>query len=386
MSLGQEMQINATPVVVKGVEVYANIAAADQITEGMYLCYDTSAGTNKNWYCVKGTLANIGDFAGIVAPGQIRTGPGPVEIIPWDGRMYRGISAYVTENIAAGDLLGPIPGTYEFGRCVIGRPVFKATAALDPGATTPNLNLVTGFFGGQIATMEEQANKILRFSDHFIGLTTIAAAVANAVADQTTYLLTGTSSAAAYVDSLAGPEGTAAAAAASGILKVTTNTTNQANLTMNGEPFRLDANKNLFFRIRAAVDVVSASKKMAFGLGITDTTFNAGHSDALYFLVNAGAVTFGYQKGGAGEVTVTPSPAITVAAGDFHEFAFLARNKGGTNAGKEIQVWVDNTAVSLTLTSTEFPDDQSLTFIAEALGDSAVNMSLDRVEIVNYIG
>ena len=386
MALGQDIQVAATPIVAKGIDVYANISTSDTISEGMALCYDSGAGTNKNWYVVKPSLSNIGDFAGIVNAGSGRTGPGLVEILPWDGRIYRGVNVYTRENIVAGDLLGPIPGTYEMGHSLFGRPVFRATAALDPGATTPNVNLVNGWYGALFSSAEETSAKILRFSDHFLGMSTVAAAVANAVADQTTYLLTGTNSAAAYVDSLAGPEGTAAAAAASGILKVTTNTTNQANLTMNGEPFRLDANKNLFFRIRAAVDVVSASKKMAFGLGITDTTFNAGHSDALYFLVNAGAVTFGYQKGGAGEVTVTPSPAITVAAGDFHEFAFLARNKGGTNAGKEIQVWVDNTAVSLTLTSTEFPDDQSLTFIAEALGDSAVNMSLDRVEIVNYIG
>lgn len=362
--------------------VYANIAALTVLIPGMALCYDSNNATaaNRYQYVEKPSLDNIGDFAGVVAPGNTTTGPGWIYIIEFDGGILRGTTVYTDESIAEGDFLGPIPGSYAFGKCVVGAPLFRATETVDRSTTA---GTVTGDFGGQLASHPQWQNRIIRFFDHFDGSKVISApAVANAVADAGTYLLTGTTATAAFADST-GPEA-AAALQAQGMVVLTPTTTTQANLTMNGEPFRLDSGKSAFFRGRFCLNDVTTGTTGAFlGLSITDTAFLASKpTDYIGFLVTNAVLAFEYVKDGATGV-VTSGTLATLVADTFVEVAFLIRNRGA--GGMSLTVWVNGVEATVTLTATEIVDNESLTLVIETKGAEAHILKVDRVEINNYV-
>jgi len=349
---------------------------------GSAVCYDRTRTTvaERDSYVTRPTLSNFQDVAGVVvAQGKHTTvGPKTLEIVPVEN-MTRGVQVLTDENVAVGDYLAPIPGNTSgyWGKAVAGPGIFRCTEAADGSGTSPAL--VRGDLGYWIATEAEQATKILRFFDHF------ASGGASATADATRYALAGTSAAAAYSDDF-GPEKTGAQSG-NGVLAITTNTTNQANLALNGEPFRLDAGKSVLLRARFAVSSISATTDAFVGLGATDTTQIAGASDYIGFRLANAALTVRAQKGGSGEATLALS--TNMVAAEFMEVAILVRNRAAATAKKEITMWVNGTQISYTNSDTdraEIPDDQSLTFIAEAVGSAARTLYLDYVSIANYVG
>ena len=99
-------------------------------------------------------------------------------------------------------------------------------------------------------------------------------------ADAATYSLSGTSATAVIANSSRATDATAGP----GILTLTSNSTNQASLQLNGEPFRLVRGKRLWCGCRLALNTV-ASTQLWFGLSVEDTAFLAGvPSDYVGFL------------------------------------------------------------------------------------------------------
>lgn len=378
----------SSPVDIENVEfsaaanrkVYVNETSI--IPVGAAVCYDRTRSTvgQRDHYCSKPSLTNDLELAGVVTSQgkQQSVGPHQMDIVSLE-TLTRGVQVLTDENVAVGDFLSPVPGTWYWGKAVRGRPVFRCTEAFD-GTTTPGL--VKGDFGYQVIQDAEQSGKIVRVFDHFAGAQGMGI---SGTADATKFVLTGTSATAIYSDSF-GPE-KSASAQGNGVLTITTNTTNIANLSLNGEPFRLDTGKSAFFRARAAVDVITADSDIFFGLHITDVSYWAGNADQVGVRIVDGAVQVVMQKSTSGLVTI--ATGVSVAAGDFVEVAILARNRAAAVGKKDLLIWVNGTQISYTNNDTdraEFPDTESLTFIAEASGSAARALSLDFVEVGNYVG
>lgn len=346
---------------------------------GMPLCFDTTQATAALRYSrvTDPTYNNRHEYAGYITKVINQT---TVNVMPGDILMPDA-EVLVDELVTPGTLLGVVPGSRYFGRAVAGRILGIAGETVDGSSTAALCQCIHGFRAG-FHDMEARG-KLVTFFDDMLGMHTIAPAVASAVADAQTYLLTGTSSAATYVDSLAtvGEVAGAIAKRAAGVLRLTTNTTNPANITLNGEPFGLGVESSLFFRARCALSSVAANTDFAIGLCITDTAYWASKpTDYIAFEWNDGAITLCYVKDGATGL-VTSDTLATAVADTFNEVAFLVRNRAGALS---ISAWVDGEAKTITSTSSELVDNESLTFFAEAVFTSAISASLDYVEINNY--
>jgi len=375
--------INKTPITFTR-NVYFNAPSnTDTITEGMALCWDvTAAAVNRNVYVTKPTLLNSSEFCGIVAPGVRQTGSGWVEVLIADGVLARGVNVHTDEYVVNGDLLGVIPGSYALGKCIFGNPVAEAIATYD-GNTTPGL--VPTHFGlvGAVLGAGDLERKIVRYFDHFIGNR-----FANSTADTGgNYLLSGTSAAATFADSSTAADQATAAQRANGVMSLTSNSTNQANITINGEPFSIAGGQSLFLRARVA-QTLPASPQMFLGVGITSTSaLGTEPSNYMAFTTGAaGAITWKYRK--ASGTTVTNTPSVSMVASEYRELAFLVRNKAalGATGSFAASYFIDGTQYTPTITNASFPNAESLTFIAECVGGAAITASLDRIEINNYIG
>ena len=377
----------STPVDFENVEfssgsnrkVFVNEALTIPI--GAAVCYDRTRSVvgQRDHYCSRPTLANELELAGVVVSQGKHTPVGPLQLdVISPETITRGVQVLTDELVAVGDFLSPIPGSFSWGKAVRGRPVFRCTEAFD-GTTTAGL--VRGDFGFQVISEAEQSGRIVRFFDHFAGAQGVGIST---TADVAKFLLAGTSAACVYGDSF-GPE-LAAAQQANGVLSATTNTTNQASVTLNGEPFRLDTGKSVFLRARFALSSLAATTDAFIGLGVTDTDFITAASDYIGFRVANGTLTVRSQKGAAGEISI--ATGTTLIANEFVEVAILVRNRAAAVCRKDIFVWVNGTQVAYTNNDTdraEIPDVESLTFIAEVKGSAARTLNIDLVEIGNYV-
>ena len=353
----------------------------DALYEGYALCYDVTASeANRSVHVAKPTLNNCVEFAGVVAPGQTipaRTSGGTwVNIISVD--------VYTDENLAAGDLLGVIPGEFVLGKCVVGQPVARVLAATDRSTTAGVVNVQFGWIASVLAPSDINS-KILRFFDHFAG-----DGAASATADAARYAATLNSGTITFADNLTISDVSGATAAKSGwgTLAITpAAATTETSMQANGEPFSMAVGKSLFFRARVAMSSIAATVQGFIGLLPTDTSPIASlNADYIGFITATGAVNHVYVKDGTTGL-VTKSTGTTLVADTFVELAFLVRLK--TASSLDLHIWVDGAEVaSPTETATEIVDNESLTFTASAI-DSASGqpvLRLDRVEINNYIG
>lgn len=375
------------------VRLYANIAAAAVLTAGMALCYDTANATeaNRYKYLAKPSLSNIDDFAGYVAPGTRQVGPGWVDIIPFDGTIDRLATLATDESITSGDLLGPIPETFYFGKCVVGRPVAKATQTADRSATAGTVTA----HAGQLWDFFQEAGKIVRYHDEFMGTTT-----RSATADAATFVLTGTGATATFEDALTASDNATANQRGYGVLKASGATTGwKACMTMNGEPFTMATGKSIFLRARFAVAAIAADSRAWLGLALGTATDvgDATTTDHILFRVIADALSLIYGKDATSSAlgTATGSTAIaslaTMVAAEFVDVAFMVRNKiSGTGTGaKELTVWVNGTAVTHTLVPADIVDNESLTLVFgadDSDDNSAQSILVDRITVQNYVG
>jgi hypothetical protein len=356
-------------VTIKGVRppttIEVEYTGTDEIRSGYPLFYDwdATAGTTDENTVVdrnkveKSTLANIDRFAGIVADGFRATGPCKVPIVPPDQIVARSIQVWTNQNLAAGDFVGIIPGTYTFGKWTVGPKFLRCMIAVDRSSTA-GLTWCVGNLN--TATASGVSDNVIEFYDEFTGVTSFSA-----TDDAATYDLIGTSAAGVYSDSLAG-----------GVLVVTSNTTNNAQLSMNGEPWSMAAEKSLFFRARVATDDIGASNDLFVGLSISDASYwSTLPTDYIGFEVVDGALSFVSVKDGA-TGRVSTSTGVTLVNNTFVDIAFHYDGEGN------LRVWVNNTAITLT-PGHEIPDDERLTFMADILGNAARSILLDRVEIAN---
>lgn len=370
----------STSVASQSLDVYVNETLT--VPAGAAVCYDRTRTTvgERNYYVNRCTLANFNDLAGVVVSQGKHgiTGPVRLGIVPLSS-LERGVQVLTDENIAVGDYLAPIPGTFYWGKATIGRPLFRATQAVD-GSTTPAL--VTGDFGLTVATEAELSSKRIDWFDHFNG----QAGQGYAAADVSKWVLTGTSAAVTYADSFT-PSDKTAAQAGLGVLNLTSNTTNQANLTMNGEPFSVGTGKSVFIQARIAVDDISADSDIFLGLHTNDTDYWGGSADQIGIRVVDGAIQLVFQKSTSGAVVV--STGVSLTANEFKTISILARNRAAAVGKKDLYIWVDGTLVSYTNNDTdraEFPDTESLTIVAEAKGSAARVLRIDSLQVTNYIG
>lgn len=356
---------------------------------GGCVCFDRSNATvAKRSSSVKrpSTLASLADVAGVIVDDGRTRNPGPRElsILPVDHGIIRGAQVMTDENCVAGDFLGPIPGSYYLGKCVSGVAIARCIEAVD-GSGTPAL--VTVDLGLGVMNHPDYKNKVLEFRDDFDAKTLAVSAVANALADSQTYLLTGTTAVTAFSDSL-NAEAASAGVKAAGVLAMTQTTTNETSLVLNGEPFGIPAGSALYFETRLTVAAITGGT-FKIGLGITDVAL-ATHADFMGFVITdaTGAITAIFQKGASGEVTVTPSPAAAVTALTYVTLGMLVRNRAAAVGKKDIYFFIDGVQVSYTNNDTdraEIPDTESLTLIANIETGSGGVLNLDRWLVRNYI-
>lgn len=363
--------------------VYFNDSVVPTI--GAAVCFDRtrSAFDERNFYVTKPTLANILDCAGvIVETGNERsTGPSQLQIARVDEGVCRGVSVRTDESVTAGDFLGPIPGSYYWGKAILGPVVFRATETID-GSATPAL--VRGDLGPAAYFGSDLLARTINFFDHF------SDGSCSATAGAARYTLFGTSAAMAYQTSRYAEQATANLRA-SGVLRLTSNTTNNAGISVSGEPFGCPVGSSIFARCRLAISTaIAANFSACFGLGLTDTanvtTTALAVNDFVGFASLSGAAwEIAYQKGASGLVELTTG--VTPVINQFTELAFMMRNKAtGTGAAnKELVFWQDGVLVAQTPTLTEFSDDQSFTTILDCIGSSANTLDIDRLEVRQYI-
>lgn len=368
------------------LRVYFNDAVVPPV--GGAVCFDRTQSTFdlRNAYVTKPTLGNIVDFAGIVLEtGNERSaGPGYVIIAPVDHGVLRGISVLTDENVTAGDFLGPIPGSYSLGKAILGPIAFRATESVNGSATAA---LVRGDLGPAAYFGSDILSRMINIFDHFEQ----GGAMAVATPGIARYNIFGTSAAAAFQSGMYAEQATAALRA-SGVLRITSNTTNNAGIALPGEPFGCPVGSSIFYRTRVAISTaIAANFSCCFGLGLVADVANVTQTamavnDFVGFASLSGAAwSVQYQKGASGLVAATIGAVPVI--NQFTEFAFLMRNKAtGTAAGnKELYFWQDGVLLSHTPTLTEFPDDQSFSAQFDCIGSSANTLDIDRLEIRQYI-
>lgn len=380
--------------VVTPIKVFANVGASQVISEGMLLCYDADNSDVKERYHTveKPSLTNARYFAGWVAPGVRRTGPGEIDLIPYDGMIHREAKLRTDESITAGDLLGVIPGSFYAGKCVYGSPIALATETVDR-TTTPGT--VTCHAGQLNLSESDLGEKIVRIFDHFIGDKS-----RSATADAGTYILNGTGATAVFINSGTASDQATAAQRANGALLLSGATTGwEANLTLNGEPFTLATGKSLFFCARFAVTNIDSEARAYVGLALDrgTTGTDATGTDYIMARVLAAVMDLIYAKDGTGSALATATGAsssgtlATLVAAEYVDVAFLVRNKlAGTGTGaKELTIWVNGVEATHTFVPADLCDNESLTLVAgadDSGGDSAQGIALDRWEVQNYFG
>ena len=116
-------------------------SASDVLTAGEFVCFNHDASTaNDQEYVVETPAgANIRYPAGIIAKDAVAdaNGVAHIDIIPWSRVMsLPGIEVFTDQSIAAGDLLGPQPGTRKLRKGLLyGYAVLRASQTVDRSST-----------------------------------------------------------------------------------------------------------------------------------------------------------------------------------------------------------------------------------------------------------
>ena len=333
-------------------------------------------------------------FAGIVvnAPPRGIVGDGTekkVEIIPIvpGEAALRDVDVMVNHSVAAGDILGPCPGSYYAIPGVFpGAACFRASVAVD-GSTTAAL--CNGVFGR--IRMEDLADKFFRVFDHFDGSKPIVLGGATpAEVKYPGYLISGSSVAIAGTNDPGGR------------MAITPNGTNIAQLNMPGIaaftassadllPFTLGTGKACFFRAKVNFGVGAVDNSAFVGLSITGAvpangTVPATDSYVGFFkkVDDDGSLFFGVNRSnGTDNLTDT---GINTVADTMYDVAFLVVNRvaGDAASATTIYVWVDG-ELKATLTSAAInaliPKAIPLGLVFGGIdGNAAVVIEIDRIE------
>lgn len=354
-----------------------------EIPEGGALCldWDNSTVADRDRIVEQPTLNNINHHVGFSlrrVPADSAGSDRWVDVVPV-GLPIPGATIHTDENCAVEDLLGPVPGTFAYGRAVLGEPCFIVTTAVDRSAAS-SAGLVTGRWGP--VPQEVQNRKLYRFFDDFYGDKTIVlGGFTPAEVLIGGYEVTGASVAAAYTSD------------AGGRLVLTPNTTNIAQIHPGAAnfPIILSAGKSCFFRANVNFGVGAVDNDVFCGLAITGAAITDGTvpplDDYLGFYMqgdSSGLINIATNRdNGTDNVTST---GITQVADAMHDLAFLVRNRlaGDLINNTTVQVWVDgvltNTLSSAAVNALINKDEAMRPVFAGIGGAAAVAIEIDRWE------
>lgn len=397
-----------------------NYAGSDTLQNGYAMCHDVAhlaadsgystlssaqqaitAGSDRESLITKPSYANLvaqDGFAGIVvnAPRGGYVGNGSsisVDILPWNELQYHNVNVYTDENVTAGDLLGPLPGFYQFGRAVVGRARFEAWDTANRSATA---GLINGRFGP--IDFQREQNGIITIFDHFTGDRKVAATAAAALLGDGWIMSTnGTTSTSTNLVS-----GSTPASAGGGELQLANATTTGAQIVGPGQPVLLTAGRSAWFRARfMALNNTNlglfvglaapggATILLAANSGLTSVVA----TDAIGFLIDqalnsANLTAFARKASGTGVGLTTGIPLVGAT---YLDVAFLARNLAApatpTAATVDMKFWVNGTLFSLddasALNAAQFPNTISLTpaFGIFPAASQSLTATIDRIEV-----
>ncbi len=194
-------------------------------------------------------------------------------------------------------------------------------------------------------------------------------------ADAATWLLAGTSATAVLADSSRATD----AKAGPGILTLTSNTTNQASLQLNGEPFRLVRGKRLWCGCRLALNDVDATQ-LWFGLSTVDSALLASApNDYVGFLNTAATNVINTSSAKNGSATTTDSTKTWSTTDS--TYRVLTFEWDGTRGltyfvnGERVH----QSVAKLQENNQNIPDDEDLTLGLEILGAAGESASIDYI-------
>lgn len=389
---------------------------ADALKEGETLAFDhdstsTTAGplalsglsdadkqvANRTLHVEKCGFVNLitrRQFAGFVAPGTYvppdyaTRGGYAVQVYPSDQAMSE-VYVYTDENVTAGDVLGPIPGSHSVGRGVI-HPCLIAIETVDRSGTA---GLVRCSYQPWLNWANLPTDKMYRFFDDFAGDKNIflgGATPAEVIVPG--YLLSGATVAGAWTGDAGGRL----------VITPTTTTIAQLNLgavaagTASGMaclPITLGTGKNCFFRANVNFGVGAVDNDVFCGLAITGAAVTDGTVPALndylgfYMQGDSSALINIATNRDNGTDNVT-STGVSQVADAMHDLAFLVRNRlaGDAAGATEILVWVDgvltNTLNSAAVNALINKDAAMGLVFAGIGGAAAVALEIDRWEVV----
>lgn len=342
----------------------------------------------------RATLANMlaGAFAGFVIKAVTGNGVSvPVELspLPPAGHYYNAVDIATDQNCAVGDLLGPIPGSYKFGRAVVpGNCYARVAVAADRSVTSGLVNVKFGKFD-----VSEYPDKIMVIDDHFVEPFISATGTVTTANNAVRWMLSGTSATA-----IMAATGTTIAATGGGELTLLSNTTNLVQMMMNGGPVKLTTGRSCFFSARLkVVDITQADLCVGLCAALTANNTNTGttpaSTDYICFFVNSGTanglLNINTRKASGTEQTV--STGSSYAAATYFEVAFIAINRTDTAlaGNKSILTFFNRvaaTGLATTAADAAFPNTVPLVPHVASTGDaSAATVTIDRITcIMNF--
>lgn len=350
----------------------------DTLQNGYAMCFDSDAASAALRERVeKPSIANLVTkpaFAGVVvnAPAGGYTNPNGaermVDILTPD-QVWDNVPIYTDESIVAGDILGPLPGLFQFGRGLF-LPIVEARETLDKSGTAGRVNC-------QLRRMSwgELLNKMYRFVDDFDGNQHILDA--NATPAEILGL--------GYQTSGVGPPTSAYTSDAGGRLAVTPITTGLGQLrpSTTGFPFLIGAGKSALFRAKFNSGVAGIDNDVFIGLSITGATIAAAGTvpalDDYVGFYNDGSANANWniatnKDNGTDSVTDTGADRVADTIADL--ILFVRNRKAGAAAGaKTLHYSVDGAAVQVlesAAVAALINDDEHMGMVAAGITNARV--------------
>lgn len=348
------------------------VNGTDTLKEGYALCLDfdnATTGTAPEWdrrvhQCEKPTLQNLRYFLGVIHPMHVGNANDVADsvkefnIIRASEGKTPGVNVWTNLNVAVGEFLAPMPGSYAFGAPVCHPPVFRCIEAADRSSTA---GLVMGEFGIIQPIAGELESQIMSVWNDFVG-----AAEPSATDDLTAWLLEGTNTpVAALIDEQ------------NGVLRLTTGGTsgNESSIQLNNECVSLASGNQVYFKARVKFGSYVATSGdisgiIGFALQLT-SVYNATTTSANWvaFTVETAAVS----GGGTG---ATPSANILASLGKDATFTNVDTGVDIDNGwhtyeividrpNAQVLFYIDGVLVVTQTTLTNLPDDELLTPVVE---------------------
>ncbi len=192
-------------------------------------------------------------------------------------------------------------------------------------------------------------------------------------ADSARWLLTGTSATAVIANSSRATDATAGP----GILTLASNTTNQASLQANGEPFRLIRGKRLWAGCRLALNDVDMTQ-LWFGLSLEDTTMLAGAPSDYVGFRNTDADNKIHAASAKNSSATTNDTTKTWSTTDATYRILTLEWDGQRRFAYFVDgIKVHESLVQLQENNDNVPDDEDLTLGVEILGAAGESAEID---------